>query len=340
MSSYALRDENAIYFECDYGCDNAIFARINNESFFITDGRYEIEARESVKAELIISNELVKSLYELCKSKNVKEIVIDPKDWSLFDFLELEKLGLKTQYAKDFSKLKRIIKSPEERAKLKRASELGARCFDEFASFINSLTKPISTKELFFHTSNIFRQNGECELSFSPIVGVNANAAKSHALPDDTMLNRGDLLLLDAGVRLNNYCSDRTRTSCFTDDGWSSDKLNNNFLDSKQKEVYSVVLKAQLEAIKAAKIGMKASDLDLVARTIIKDSGFGEFFIHSLGHGVGLDIHELPNISSRSDFILEEGMVFTIEPGVYLANEFGIRIEDTIYLGKNGAEIL
>ena len=167
---------------------------------------------------------------------------------------------------------------------------------------------------------------------------MNENAAKAHALPTEKKLKKGDLVLLDAGGKFQRYCSDRTRTAFFDENFNFSKKQNfkNNFIN----EIYNIVLQAQEEAIKAIKPGVKACQIDKIARDFISKKGYEEFFFHSTGHGVGVDIHELPRISKKDETILKEGMVFSIEPGIYLQDKFGVRIEDVVLVTKNGCEIL
>ncbi len=181
-------------------------------------------------------------------------------------------------------------------------------------------------------------QNGKYDLSFDPIVAINANSAKPHALPTNIKLKKDDLILVDAGVKYKRYCSDRTCTAIFDDNvNFSREQ---KFKNKKQQKIYDIVLKAQQTAIKKAKVGMKALQIDKIARDIIINAGYGNFFVHSTGHGVGLDSHEYPVISSKSDVIIQENMVFTIEPGIYLPNEFGVRIEDTVVMQNGRAKIV
>jgi Xaa-Pro aminopeptidase len=180
---------------------------------------------------------------------------------------------------------------------------------------------------------------GKYELSFDPIVAINENAAKPHALPTNKKLKLNNLILVDAGVKYKRYCSDRTCTA-----NANFEKFNFNreqkFKNKKHQKIYDIVYKAQLNAIEKARVGMKASKVDKLTRDIITKAGFGEYFVHSTGHGVGLDIHEFPTINSKSDVIIEENMVFTIEPGIYLPDEFGVRIEDTVVMKNGRVEIL
>ncbi len=188
-------------------------------------------------------------------------------------------------------------------------------------------------------------QKSKYNLSFEPIVAINQNSAKPHSQPTTLKLKENDLILVDAGIKYKRYCSDRTATASLTKK--ITFNREQNFSNKVQQKVYDIVLKAQQKAICKARVGMRASDIDKIARDIIDKAGFGKYFVHSTGHGVGLDIHEYPNISSRSDIIIENNMVFTIEPGIYLPdnvtkdnNFFGVRIEDTVAMQNGKAVIL
>ena len=339
MLNYILKNENAIYYECGYSCDNVIFINFSDESFFITDARYKIDAQLNVKSsKVIISNDLIKSLIKIIKKAKIKKILFDPFDFDVSSFNKL-KSNIKTQLIpkKNFSKSKRIIKTNDEIELLKKASQLGRYGFESFSFFIKNNGLNYSEKELQFKAKEFMSQTGKYDLSFDPIVAFNENSAKPHAFASDVKLENNDLILVDAGIKYQRYCSDRT---CVT-------TLNNNinftrtqqFSQKKQQKIYDIVLKAQQKAITKVKVGIKASKIDKIARDVIEKYGYGKYFVHSTGHGVGLDIHEYPNISSRSDVIIEENMVFTIEPGIYLPNKFGIRIEDTVAI-QNGQAII
>lgn len=340
MNNFILKNENAVFYECGYSCDNEIFLSLSGEKFLLSDARYTIEAREFAKNTNIIECDcaLYLKAKEILKSKNIKEIFFDPCDFSYYEFCQLSKdLNINFIPKLNFSKIKRMIKSSKEIELLKNSAKLGAKCFDEFAKFINE-NEGLSEKELFFNASRILLQNGSCELSFSPIFAINENSAKAHALPSEKKLKIDDLVLFDAGVKLNRYCSDRTRMGYF-DTNLSFSKVP-NFKNQKQNEIFHIVKEAKDLAIKSIKPGVKACEIDKIARDFITKAGFGDKFFHSTGHGVGLDIHELPLISKKDETILAPGMVFSIEPGIYLENEFGIRIEDVVVVNENGCEIL
>lgn len=167
--------------------------------------------------------------------------------------------------------------------------------------------------------------------AFETIVCVGANAAECHHVPDDTVWRKGEPLLVDMGVKLDGYCSDMTRCVRSSETGVRGAKYN---------DVYDLVLLANRTAIAAVKPGITGRQLDAVARKVISKAGFGKCFGHALGHGVGLDIHEHPVASKKSDTVLKPGMLVTIEPGVYIEGELGVRIEDLVLVTKDGCEVL
>jgi Xaa-Pro aminopeptidase len=340
MKNYILQNENAVYFECGYSCDNVIFLSLNGDNYFITDGRYEIEAKLLAKnCEVIITNDSLKIARKILKKSKIKKLNFDPNDFSLFTYEKLSSnLDIKFIQKPNFSKLKRIIKTDEEIALIKKAMELGREGFKKYAKYLitNGIGK--SEKYLFFKAKQYMSNNGKYDLSFDPIVARNENSAKPHALPTNLKLKENDLLLVDAGVKYKRYCSDRTCTSFVNEE--LNFKRKQKFKSKEQQKVYDIVLKAQQSAISKAKVGMKASTIDKIARNIITKAGYGKYFVHSTGHGVGLDIHEYPNINSRNNMIIEENMVFTVEPGIYLSEDFGVRIEDTVVMKNGRAEIL
>ncbi len=341
--NYILRDENAVFYECGFSCDNVVFLKFGNEAFFITDSRYDTEANEYIKdAEVIITErrDMYPKVRELIKNAKIKELIFNPSEWSLHSYEEFTKEveGVEFKRVASFSQQKRIIKSEDELNILRKASEIGAKAFDDFAKFLNESGLHVSEQRLHFEAENILKNYGEFGLSFSPILGVNKNAAKCHALPLLDTLDKGDLILFDAGVTYKRYCSDRTRTAEF-DQNLNFSKTQ-SFSDAKRQKIYDIVLKSQEAGIKKARAGVKACDVDKACRDVIDASEYGKYFIHSTGHGVGLDIHELPVISNNSQTVLEEGMVLTIEPGIYLPEEFGVRIEDTLIVTNAEAEVI
>ncbi len=341
--NYILKDENAVQYECGFSCDNVVFLKFGSEAFFVTDSRYDTEANEYIRdAEVVITErrDMFPKVRELIKNAKIKELIFNPKEWSLHAYEEFTKDIDDVEFKRvaNFSQQKRIIKSADELDILRKASDIGAKAFDSFAKYLNESGLHVAEQRLHYEAENILKNYGEFGLSFSPILGVNKNAAKCHALPLLDTLDKGDLILFDAGVTYKGYCSDRTRTAEF-DQNLNFSKTQ-KFSDPKRQEIYDIVLKSQEAGIKKARAGVKACEVDKACREVIEKAGYGEWFIHSTGHGVGLDIHELPIISNTSETVLEEGMVLTIEPGIYLPEEFGVRIEDTMIITSGEAEVL
>lgn len=340
--NYILKDENAQYFECGFSCDNALFLKLGCEAFFITDARYVTEASQLISTATVLEGDrrdLLRTARLLIRQSGIRSIAYNPQEWSVDAFGRLsEKLSLNFQKRVNFSQEKRMIKSEHELVLLRKAALFGRDAFHRLAEFLKHDGLGLDEKMCHFEAEAIFKHRGQLGLSFSPIVAFGANAAKPHALPSKKELLKNELVLVDAGVTYERYCSDRTRTAFFNEN-FAFEK-EQRFADSLSQKVYDTVLRAQEAAIKAVRVGVKAKEIDKAAREVIDKAGFGRYFVHSTGHGVGLDIHELPVIGARSQSIIEENMVFTIEPGIYLPEQLGVRIEDTIIVHSNGAEVI
>jgi len=338
--NYMLKDENAIYYECGYSCDNALYLKLGSDAFFITDGRYTVDAQENVvNAKIVIDADLYGRAVKILKKYHIKKVIFDPKEWSVAGFDKLRQ-NVKTRFksALDFSHKKRIVKSDEELKIIAKAAKLGAKAFKHLAKEFRKNGFGKDEYTLTHEAKGILGDFGKYELSFDPIVAINKNAAKPHATPTSTVLEKNDLLLVDAGLKYKRYCSDRTRT--VQADKYLMFDTNQSFKHKKIQKAYDTVLKAHDNAIANARSGMKAKKVDALTRNIIEKAGFGKYYVHSTGHGVGLDIHEMPYISSKSDTIIEDGMVYTIEPGIYIPDEFGIRIEDMVAMVDGKAKVL
>jgi len=337
-------NENAVYHACGYSNDNCIYLSLGRESFLITDSRYTLDASNvlegsSPDTRLVIAMNLAKRAAKLIRRSKIKKITFDPKEWDYYRITVIqEQTRLKWIAKPDLSHKKRIIKTAAEIALLAKAVKQGARAFRDFAMMIDEEGIGKTEKELHFLAQNFMRRFGKNELSFDPIVAIGANAAKPHAHPTDRVLAEDDLLLFDAGLKYKRYCSDRTRTVRVRE-GFVFNKKQ-KFVSKKIQKAYDAVLKAHDKQIQKAQTGMRAREIDQIGREIIDKAGFGKYFIHSTGHGVGLDIHELPIISGRSKTKIEDGMVYTIEPGIYIPDHFGIRIEDMVVMQEGRAEVL
>lgn len=172
------------------------------------------------------------------------------------------------------------------------------------------------------------KKKGVTAMSFDTMVLTGKNGALPHGTPGETKIKKGDLVLFDLGVVHKGYCSDITRTVAFGD------------ISDEQKKIYDTVLEAQIAAVEKVKAGVKASEIDLTARNIIREAGFGDYFPHRLGHGLGASVHEFPSITETNSMELQENMVFTIEPGIYVPGVAGVRIEDDLVVTKDGVQVL
>lgn len=339
-----LNRESELLYETGWSCDNGLFLDTGKNRYFITDGRYITAAKEQVSETTIVveARNLVKKARELLLRDRVKRVLLDPTGWNLFQLEQLERV-VKIRKFPNYSQLKRKIKSPEELEFIRKSAKENR---EGFKRFLHGLEKELKKGkreveewneiELAYRFKEVLTNRGRRELSFNPIVAVGENSAKPHAVPTIKKVEIGGLLLLDGGIKYRGYCSDRTRTIAFNREGVGDDKFNQQFQNGLINKIYNVVKEAQLRAIDRIKVGVEVGELDRIARQVITDAGFGDYFVHSLGHGVGLDIHELPIVNWKNREPIREGMVFTIEPGIYLPGQFGIRIEDMVIVNHRG----
>jgi Xaa-Pro aminopeptidase len=206
-----------------------------------------------------------------------------------------------------------IIKNEQEIKSISKAAALGDRCFSHILGFI----KPgMSEKQVAAEIERFLYANGAEGLAFDTISVSGERSCLPHGEPSDKIIEKGEFLTLDFGAVIDGYCGDMTRTIAI------------GFVTQEMRKVYDIVLEAQLAAVDFIKAGVRCFDADKVARDIIINAGYGEYFPHGLGHGVGTLVHEAPTLNSKSEEVLEKDMVVTIEPGIYIPDKFGVRIED------------
>lgn len=215
----------------------------------------------------------------------------------------------------------RVIKTPEELAIMKEAAALADYAVEVGVA---ALAEGKTELDIIAEIEYELKKKGVTEMSFSTMVLTGVNAASPHGNPGLTQIQNGDLVLFDLGVMHKGYASDISRTVAF------------GLITQEQEEIYNTVLKAQLTAMNTVKAGVAAKTIDMAARQTIADAGYGDYFTHRLGHGLGITCHEFPSITDTNEMILEENMVFTIEPGIYLPNVAGVRIEDDVVVTKDG----
>lgn len=219
----------------------------------------------------------------------------------------------------------RRVKSPEELERIAEAAAITDRAFEHICAFVRP---GMTERQIALELEVYMRSNGSVGLAFEPIVASGPNSALPHAQATDRAVQAGEFLKMDFGARFGGYCSDMTRTVVV---GKASDK---------HREIHAAVLAANGAGVEAVREGVVGKDVHAVARAVLDRAGFGGYFTHGLGHGVGLDVHELPSVGARSDDVLPEHAVVTVEPGVYLEGFGGVRIEDLVVVEADGARVL
>lgn len=304
-----------------------VIAKSNGKGYLLTSELEEPIARKETELEIKVfrtKEERESHLKELLS--DVNNLGINSNNLSFKQYSDISKFTkAKIIDVSDAFSKARSIKDKEEIKSISKACKISAKCAEEFPNYIkpNVTEKELSRKlvELQFH-------NDATNLAFSPpIVAFGRNSATPHHFPTDEKVKKNQFVLIDFGAEFNRYTSDISRTFVFG-------KAN-----KKMKEIYETVLDAQLQAIDMIKENINGEDVDKLARELI-DKEFKGRFIHSLGHEVGLSIHDGNRLSSQVDFILKENMVVTVEPGIYIPEIGGVRIEDTVLVTKNKAEIL
>ena len=214
----------------------------------------------------------------------------------------------------------RSIKDDYEKEKMRESSRINDACMEKAAAW---LKEGMTEKECADYIRSLYKEEG-CEEGFNTIISFGANAADPHHEPDDTVLKEGDCIVIDMGCRKDSYCSDMTRT----------------FFCKKEDPIHDLVRRANEKAESLIRPGVRFCDLDRAARELLTEAGYGDYFTHRLGHSIGLQDHEPGDVSLANTAAVEEGMTFSIEPGVYLPGKFGVRVEDLVLVTADGCEVL
>ena len=302
---------------------------VDEESFILfTDSRYVIQApkeleKYSSSAECEICLDVVKSISITAKDK---PILIDGErvSWAQKKKLSLSVKGSVTDSRVPIQEF-RSVKDQLEIGYISKAATIAEQALNETFSDLDDATTEKEFAALLEYRMNLLGASGP---AYSPIVASGENSAFPHASPTSNTISDSNLLLVDVGAVFEGYRSDMTRV------------MPVNPLNSKEKEALELVQEAQKLAIKEVKPGVLGKDIDLACRNYLQEKGFGDFFTHGSGHGVGLEIHEFPRINSKSKDVLKENMVITIEPGLYMPKSFGVRWEDLFLVTSKGVEFL
>lgn len=306
-----------------------VISKFAGKDFLITDFRYQEQAENEAKGfELVLwKGSLFQTLAELFHNYDLKNVGIDEDEITLstYEGLKKEISGVTLFPLKDYCTELRKIKDAGELKLIKKAVEISDKAFLHLLDIVHpGLTESEIALELEF----FMRRLGGSKNAFETIVASGYRAALPHGVATTRAIQSGDVVILDFGSVYQGYHSDMTRTLVLGE----PNKL--------QGERYNLVLKAHEAAAEKIQPGMRAQEADALARKVIEDAGYGEYFGHSLGHGVGLEIHEGPGLSPRDETILEPGMIITVEPGIYISGWGGIRIEDMYVVTPGGCERL
>lgn len=299
------------------------------ESYLFIDSRYFEKASSTIKhLKVILLKDMIGQIKETLEKTGVDFLYTEVSELSVAEHKRFcEKLHPVTVSddgkIDDFIFALRTVKNAQEIECIKAAQVITDAAFNHILDFIK---EGRTEREIALELEFFMRKNGSEGVAFDTIAVSGKNSSLPHGVPTEKEVEEGDFITMDFGAKIGGYCADMTRTVAV---GYVSDK---------QEEVYETVLAAQIKALSVIKTGAKCSDVDAAARNIIRDKGYGEYFGHALGHSLGLLVHESPSCSPKSESVLKSGMFMTVEPGIYIPEQFGVRIEDLVLLGDSVPE--
>ncbi len=299
-----------------------------NKNYFITDFRYKDQSHNEVHGfEIVINYAASDELKKIIETEKVKIIGFEATHmtYGAYDNNKNNFPGVTFIPLTEAVEKLTMQKTPEELAKIQKAVDITDKTFSKMLEFIKPGMRELDVSAEITYTH---KKLGAHKDSFEPIVASGWRAALPHGIASGKIIEKGDILTLDFGCVYEGFCSDMTRTIAV---GEPVEEI---------KKIYKIVLDAQLKAIDTARAGISSKSVDTVAREYITEKGYGENFGHGLGHGLGIDVHEMPGLSQRMDMELVENSVVTIEPGIYIENLGGVRIEDDVILKSNGCVVM
>ena len=330
-SAILITDEINVGFFSGFNRSEGAYLLTQDKSYLLVDFRYyEAALSKAVSCDVICFKNFTCDISDILLKCEINSLFTESNNLTVSTFnrykraFEAKKITLICDDSIDKAVADiRIIKDETEFDKILTAQKIAEKSYLEV---LNYLKVGVREREIALELEYLMKKNGAENVSFDLITISGSKTSLPHGVPSDNSVQKGDFFTFDFGAVYDGYHSDTTRTVAI---GEPSDE---------QRKVYDIVLKAQLAVLENIKAGLLCSDADKIARDIISAEGYGEFFGHSTGHGVGLEIHEAPTVSSKSKTILQQGMVVTDEPGIYLPKKFGVRIEDMIYITQTGYE--
>ena len=313
----------------DYTGSNGLILVLPSETHFFTDPRYEISARQNIAGHVhIVKGPLIAGVIQVIKRKRLKKIGFE-SGWTQFDAYQRLKeglpLGVSLVPVGRIIEERRMLKSPAEIDTIRRSVNLNSQAF---ARVLKRIRPGVRELDVAAEIEFQMKMLGAEKPSFDTIIAAGPHSALPHSHPTAHPIRNNELLLIDMGASLEGYASDMTRV------------IHLGPPPKKIREMYRAVLEAQLAGIDAAREGTTAGKVDAATRNVLKKHKLDKAFVHSTGHGLGLEIHEPPRLGKKDKTRLQAGMAITIEPGVYIEGLAGIRIEDTVLVTKTGCEVL
>ncbi|AWX69206.1 aminopeptidase P family protein [[Mycoplasma] anseris] len=298
-----------------------------NKAYLFVDGRYiEYVTKNAKNVEVKLLQK--GSFTEFLVKKGYKKVAVEKDYLNLQTFDYFKEVLPHAEFVKIQAQLLRIHKDEEEIAKIQEACDISLQAFEELKKLLKVGMTELEASNKLGYLMRLFGAEKEC---FDSIIAFGENAAEPHHHPTSRKLQDGDIVKVDFGAQFEGWASDITRTFFFGQKPKSPELV----------KILDIVKEAQKQGRLAVKPGVSTQDIDKICRDYIEQQGYGQFFTHSTGHGVGIDVHELPGVGrGGAGVILEEGMVITVEPGIYVEGLGGARIEDTIYVTKDGSKVL
>ncbi|HHY47692.1 MAG TPA: aminopeptidase P family protein [Firmicutes bacterium] len=324
-----MQPENRRYISGFTGSAGALVIT-SDAAILVTDFRYITQAQDELTEGFVVESydkEIVDAIATLARNHRLKNLAVEADYVTLrfYDKLKTACGGVDILPREGLVESLRAVKDPYEIEKISEAARLG----DEAFSHILGMIKPgIPEMDIALEIEWTMRKKGALRAAFDVIVASGSRGALPHAKPSHRPLEPGDLVVMDFGAVVDGYCGDMTRTVCV---GKAS---------AKAREIYQVVSRAQAAGLAAVRAGRTGRDVDCEAREIIREAGYGDYFGHGLGHGVGLAVHESPRLSQSGTDPLPCGAVVTVEPGIYIPGWGGVRIEDLVVVRETGCQIL
>lgn len=321
--------ENRRYLT-DFPSSDGYLLVTKTDAVLFVDSRYIEAAQNTARGcdEIVLLTSSSEQLPEYAAKLGVKTAFTEAEKLSVAEYEKIKKsLGSECIAEKTDEMINslRRIKSEDEKNKILAAQLIAEDAFDHILGFIK---EGVTEREIALALDFFMLRNGAECVSFDTIAVSGKNSSMPHGVPSSKKVEKGDFITLDYGAVVGGYHSDMTRTVAVGE------------VSSKQAEVYETVLSAQKKSLEILKAGVSCKDADAAARDVIKNAGYGSYFGHGTGHGVGIEIHEAPRVSPKSESVLKAGDVVTVEPGIYIPSEFGVRIEDMAFITENGCENL